>query len=138
MTTKKTPEDVITDTLAQLGGQRPWRQWAGPIVAALAEADYEIIDTLPPRRVFTRDEVEAAWNNGAELVLQDGDLSLSDRDTDLVNLVCNAIGQCLDNPETDSLDDVILANYDPQDVDDHPDGMPDSVRVDIVKGWINQ
>lgn len=96
-------------------------------------------------KVFTRDQVEAAWNAGAELVLQDEDLQLSDRDTDLVNLVCNAIGTCLDNPETDSLDTVVLSNYDPDvDLNDGytqlgPDGeVPDSVRVAIVKGWINQ
>lgn len=93
-------------------------------------------------RLFTRKQVETAWNAGAELVLQDSRLQLSGRDTDLVNLVCNAIGTCLDHPETSNLDAVILANYDPETEDDDvpgPDGeLPDTVKVDIVREWINR
>jgi hypothetical protein len=57
---------------------------------------------------YTRDDVEVAVNAGADLVMED--LSLGDRDYDLINLVVNAIMVRLEDAEA-SLDDVIRENY---------------------------
>jgi hypothetical protein len=139
VTTPRTPEDVIKATLGKLGIEYATAEWTDQITRALTLAGFELVDTLRPARLFTRDQVETAWNAGAELVLQDDELGLSDSETDLVNLVCNAIGTCLDHPETDSLSRVILANYDPE-LDDEDEGLSDedadAKRVAIVKGWI--
>lgn len=57
---------------------------------------------------YTRNQVSEAVNAGADLVTSDiGD---GERDTDLVNLVVNAIMTVLDSPDV-SLDDVIESNY---------------------------
>lgn len=149
---RRTPEDIIWSTLR---ADRPYpdgtlteadqavlSQRTDRIMRALTQAGFTIKDALNPAgKTYSRDEVETAWNAGAELVLQDGDLQLSDRDTDLVNLVCNAIGTCLDQPETDDLTTVILANYDPDDASNDYNRsreMSDETRADIVRGWINQ
>lgn len=68
---------------------------------------------------FTRDQVSAAVNAGAEMVLDVVDND--ERDTDLVNLVVNATLTLLIEPSAD-LDDVIAENY---------EATPDKVR-----GWV--
>lgn len=137
----RTPEDVIARVIQDdADSQRMTvEELAGQVILDLQLAGYEVRDTLKQEVVFTRDQVEAAWNAGADMVLQDDDLQLGGRDADLVNLVCNAIGTCLDNPGTDDLDDVILANYDPE-LDEEDEGLSDedanAKRVRTVKGWI--
>jgi hypothetical protein len=111
-------------------------------------------------RTYTKDEVYAAVNAGADLVLSD-DLELDDgRDWSLVNLAANAMLSLLENPEM-SLDDVIRANWqeeetvckvcgdgifqngngewehgEPPDEPHEPVPDPDGV-VRMVRGWIN-
>jgi hypothetical protein len=62
---------------------------------------------------FTRDEVSTAVNAGVQLILDDNEISLSDRDYDLVNLVVNAGLSMLDNPPPRTPDEVIERNYQP-------------------------
>jgi hypothetical protein len=153
----RTPEDVIWQALRlpEDGAQQltdvqqaSLNRRTDTIMRALTQAGFKITDMLAAHadKVFTREQVETAWNAGADLVLQDDDLQLGGRDTDLVNLVCNAIGTCLDHPETDSLETVILANYDPEtdlleDEEENAKLSDEDIRaacVKTVKGWINQ
>jgi hypothetical protein len=81
----------------------------------------------PPPRLYTREEISAALNKGADMVLgRDGDdyceTSATIRDADLVNLTVNAIGEILDDPDI-SLDDVIGAAY--------------STDPEEVRGWVS-
>lgn len=66
-------------------------------------------------KTYTLDQVNAAINEGADLVIEGQ--SLSDRATDLVHLACNAIGQVLKEPGI-TLDEAILRSYeaDPETV----------------------
>lgn len=57
---------------------------------------------------YTRDQVAAAVNAGADCI-RDA-LDVGDRDTDLINLVVNAALTFLDQPEAD-FDAVVGANY---------------------------
>jgi hypothetical protein len=70
--------------------------------------------TEPPV-TFTREQVSDAVNAGADLVV-DG-LGVGEAESDLVNLVVNAIVAVLESPGI-SLDDVIRQNYetDPAEV----------------------
>jgi hypothetical protein len=68
-------------------------------------------DNPAGERRFTRDEVLTAINAGAQLVQDDGGIYLSDRDTDLVNLIVNAAGSMLDDPPPASLDEVAERCY---------------------------
>lgn len=58
---------------------------------------------------FSLEELSTAANEGADLVL--GGLDLDDRDTDLINLVVNAIVTVAKDPMVDDLDTVIETNY---------------------------
>lgn len=111
-------------------------------------------------RTYTRDEVSAAVNAGAGLVLSDPDLYISEGSgNSLVNLAANAMLSLLDNPAM-SLNDVIRANWQEEetvckvcgdgifpnasgwehgeapDEPHEPVPDPDSV-VRMVRGWIN-
>ncbi|MCF3100993.1 hypothetical protein IPZ58_05310 [Streptomyces roseoverticillatus] len=57
---------------------------------------------------YTRDQVSAAINGGADLVTDE--LVDAERDVDLINLVVNAALSILDTPEI-SLNDVMERNY---------------------------
>ncbi|MFE5567037.1 hypothetical protein ACFQ68_18775 [Amycolatopsis japonica] len=75
------------------------------------ESEPERVETpmeseMPP---FTRDQVSRAVNDGADLVIDE--VTTSDRDDDLINLVVNAALTRLDNPNAD-LDQVITECYD--------------------------
>ncbi|MFJ7901870.1 hypothetical protein ACIQ6V_15500 [Streptomyces sp. NPDC096198] len=61
-----------------------------------------------PVYVWTREDIANAVNNGADLV---GDELGSERDTDLLNMVVNAVLTLLDNPHY-TLDEVITECYD--------------------------
>ncbi|KAA9159442.1 hypothetical protein FPZ12_020280 [Amycolatopsis acidicola] len=63
---------------------------------------------------ITRDQVSCAINDGADLVINE--LTTSDRDHDLINLVVNAALTRLDSPAAD-LDQVITACYDSDPAD---------------------
>ena len=119
----------------------------------------------PAGRTFTRDEVSTAVNAGVQLALDDNELSLSDRDYDLVNLIVNAALSMLDDPPPASLDEVIERNYQPDpecatcggpliydyameaqghegtyrhayENNEH-EPVPEKV-TDVVRGWVNQ
>ncbi|OZM70738.1 hypothetical protein CFN78_24040 [Amycolatopsis antarctica] len=70
-------------------------------------------DSETPR--FTRDQVSRAVNDGADLVIDE--VTTSDRDDDLINLVVNAALTRLNNPTAD-LEQVVTECYDtgPSDV----------------------
>lgn len=67
---------------------------------------------------FDADQVMRAANDGADLVLSG--FEVTDRETDLVNLVVNAISTCLTNPNA-TLDDVVSENYE--------------TDLDEIRGW---
>ncbi|KPC89288.1 hypothetical protein [Streptomyces sp. STCH 565 A] len=58
---------------------------------------------------FSLDDIRFAVNQGADLV-QEG-LDLGDRDSDLINLVVNAIVTVAEDPDVDGLDTVIETQY---------------------------
>jgi hypothetical protein len=62
---------------------------------------------------FIQGVASRAINTGADLVI-DG-LDLGERDSDLVNIVANAIGHALRNPDVTELDDVLNANWQCED-----------------------
>ncbi|MEV8022470.1 hypothetical protein AB0O76_40495 [Streptomyces sp. NPDC086554] len=62
-----------------------------------------------PVYVWTREDISNAVNNGADLVADE--LTGSERDTDLMNMVVNAVMTLLDNPHY-TLDEVITECYD--------------------------
>ncbi|MFF9481377.1 hypothetical protein [Streptomyces sp. NPDC014733] len=66
-------------------------------------------------KTYTYDEISHAVNEGADLV--HGELSLDDRDYDLIGLIVNSAMAALDRPGI-GLDEVIEENYDdgPEDV----------------------
>jgi hypothetical protein len=78
-----------------------------------------------PPRTYTREEVVAAVKAGADLVNQDGQIGGSDRDMDLIDLVCNAILTLIDEPGM-TLDQVIERNW---------DGQGGQTPVQKVRGW---
>jgi hypothetical protein len=80
---------------------------------------------------LTREQVEKAVNAGADLVLDDDQIGGSDRDRDLVNLVCNAILSLLDEPGL-TLDEVIERNWDGEEADGDE---PAKTAVEVVRGW---
>lgn len=99
------------------------------------------------RALWTRDQISAALNAGADMVLDDDDLfgmetSDSIRMRSLIDLVVNAIGTVLDDPDV-TLDDVILASYQPTVYDDDGSeispGDPgyDAAAVTEVRGWVD-
>lgn len=61
-------------------------------------------------KMYTREQISRAVNDGADLVLQElaGD---GERDTDLINMVVNSVLELLDHPEGMDLDEVIRRNY---------------------------
>jgi hypothetical protein len=84
-------------------------------VASLVDAN----NGATGQRVFTGEEVCEAVNRGAELVVHDDGLWLSDRDHDLINLLVNVIGSALDHPGDGlTLDKAIEDSYgaDPAEV----------------------
>jgi hypothetical protein len=105
---------------------------------------------------YTRDQVSRAVNDGTDLVMELGD---GERDSDLLNLAANAALTLLDNPAA-TLDDVILANYQADDIaidwdavdgDPYPNGTPGRPPIEHeisdeeynraliaqVKGWVS-
>lgn len=86
-------------------------------------------------RLFTREEVTRAMNDGANLV---SDLGDGARDTDLINMVINSAGHLLDKPDA-SLEDVIVSSYSrkdlPDDLGDEREETDDQM-VTRIKGWI--
>lgn len=97
--------------------------------------------------LFTRDEVGGAVNAGADLVLDDSGIGVSDRGRDQVNLIVNAQMQMLDAAQTGdkpTLDQVIVACYDTDDVDCDGDEPPepgtpeyDAGVIRTVRGWVS-
>lgn len=73
-------------------------------------------------KLYTRDQVAAAVNAGADLVNADEDFYISDRMLDVINLIVNAQLSLLDDPGL-TLDEVIEKNY---------EADPATVR-----GWIS-
>jgi hypothetical protein len=73
---------------------------------------------------YTYDEVMGIANKAANLVTDELDLPDCGR-RDVVNLVVNAIGSLMRNPETASLDEVIADNYsaEPEEVRDWANGV---------------
>ncbi|MGK5627023.1 hypothetical protein [Streptomyces sp. URMC 123] len=59
--------------------------------------------------VWTREDISKAVNSGVDLVADE--LAKSERDTDLMNMVVNAVMTLLDNPHY-TLDEVIQECYD--------------------------
>ena len=60
---------------------------------------------------YTRDQVQQAANDAAELIICDGRLGVGDRETNLINLVVNTAVTLLEKPGT-SLDEVMDTCYD--------------------------
>lgn len=54
------------------------------------------------------ERVTCAVNTGADAIT--AALDLSDRDTDVVNLIVNAIITCIDHPDA-NFDDIVTTNY---------------------------
>ncbi len=90
--------------------------------------------------VFTREQVSAAVNNGANQVLDDDHIYVDDKTYDLINLIVNAQLTLLDNPDA-SLDDGIAENYDPDCDEDIPDDEPEEQRrariIRTVRSWVS-
>ncbi|MEH6373672.1 hypothetical protein V7793_04830 [Streptomyces sp. KLMMK] len=62
-----------------------------------------------PVYVWTREDISNAVNNGVDLVVDE--LTGSERDSDLMNMVVNAVMTLLENPHY-TLDEVITECYD--------------------------
>lgn len=85
-----------------------------------------------PDRTYTRDQVSAAVNSAAELVLNDEELfpyedSDSIRIHTFIDLVVNAAMSLLDDPGM-SLDDVMNSCWQADD--------PDEDAAPMVRGWL--
>ena len=127
-----------------------------PVTADIVSQMYGDSESEPR---FTRDEVNKAVNNGVQLVLDDSKLYLSDRDTDLANVIVNVALSMLDTPPPATLDEAIERNYQPdpeceicggdlseqepdagyvhrygQDDNDHQPVVKST--ADVVRGWL--
>ncbi|MFE3579316.1 hypothetical protein [Streptomyces vinaceus] len=80
-------------------------EYAGSISRGVHETVY----------VWTREDISSAVNAGVDLVADE--LTGSERDQDLMNMVVNAVMHILENPNA-SLDDVIRENY-----EEEPEGV---------------
>ncbi|MGW2864316.1 hypothetical protein [Streptomyces sp. NPDC001205] len=92
MTTSQEIARAVPSAVVKVGERHP----------ALTGSVYE------PVYVWTREDISKAVNNGADLV---GDELGSERDTDLLNMVVNAVLTLLENPHY-TLDEVITECYD--------------------------
>ena len=81
-----------------------------PVVAGVVDKLY---GDHEPERTFTREQVQELVNAGVSLVTGDSGIFISDRDTDLINVVVNAgLSMLDDNPPT-TLNEVIERNWQP-------------------------
>lgn len=120
MDTTHFPVDEISDLATTLESAVN-NEGADIAVAArdLIQAVREFVTDVPAgAKLFTRDEVSIALNKAADLAADESnpdgmEWSRSIRDQDVINLVVNAAGEYLDNPEA-TFDDV-AENYDADD-----------------------
>jgi hypothetical protein len=148
-TLPRNPEDVIAHALLEDDrAEMTVQEAAGFITLQLDAAGYAVVDVSPsgPGH-YTRDQVSAAVNGGADLL---PDHEYENEDTiaqdDVVNLVVNAALYLLDHPGAD-VNEVIAAQYTDVEVDDSDldegEGLPDKgsprwneLVTTRVLGWL--
>ncbi|MFD9593070.1 hypothetical protein ACFWA9_09970 [Kitasatospora sp. NPDC059973] len=94
------------------------RTETSPAAPEQADAEHRITPQDDDLLALTREEFMTLVNGAADLILDA--LDLGERDSDLINLVVNATGAMIDNPDV-TFDEMVIEQY--------------SETPDELRGW---